>query len=462
MTIWHNTTACTYVSVNQFKVTGDVASQFPETIRVRVKCGASWKYGSVIGTSLSGGNTTITIDTQVLDDSAATCEVGGVTSGDSGSVPKHDHSGSGVKGEPPDHQVSGATVRFEKPDTSFGDWMDLSSGPQGSQGAQGSDGDAGPQGDQGVQGPQGYAGGAVGDRGDQGPQGDQGPYGSGVASNTAADVYIKPSDGAAALHPIPGTGGHIYMWDKFQTCESQNSLEFASSTDYLISESGGTVSISGDALNALTTGYNDNSVLYLYYTSNDSQWNFSSPSVKDYRNCLIISDKAPTAEGGYMASSGEGIYARHVGYVNLNSSRAAASDCAIIPAFNVLLKSASDSWSASYFSTPITSDDIYITVPPFWTAMILLTGHCDYTGAAETTFTFDILMDSVVVKSKTFHCGATYTLRDMYVQMFHSYTNTGSSVVVKNFQGKISCSKTGGNPASAVIRIYMYPRFSSR
>ena len=151
MAVWYSTTDCTYVAANQFSVTGDLTTQFPATIRVRVSCSGVWKYASVSSSSYGGVTTVVTLDASVLTNPASSCEVGGAITGDEGSLPDHDHSasgagGSGVTGTAPAHEISGSNIRFRKPNLDWGDWFDISGGPKGLQG------------DQGVQGAQGYQG----------------------------------------------------------------------------------------------------------------------------------------------------------------------------------------------------------------------------------------------------------------------------------------------------------------
>lgn len=462
MAIWHNTIDCIYLANNQFKVAGDLTSQFPITIRVRILCQSSWKYGSVVNTNLDNGDTIVTIDAHVLNNLASSCEVGGATSGEYGSIPKHDHSGSGVKGKVADHQISGTSVRFEKPDRDFGEWMDLSSGPQGAQGVQGNKGNDGYQGYQGVQGDQGDVGGLTGAQGYQGAQGAQGSNGTGIASNTANDVFVIYGS-TAHLYPIPGSDGHLYIWDKFVTVTSDIELQPYSSSDYLISESGGTVSIGTTALSALTTGYNDGSPLHLYLTTNDSQWNFTSPTTKDYRNTLIISDKAPTEHGGYMASSGDGIYARHIAAACLDTGRA-FSGLYVAPAWKDWLRTGYEYLQQVTAFSTIETDPIRITIPPYWTAMFEILCYIGNSSSSgfEEMYTLEVLMDSVSVKSKAIDVGNTYTLDYMRTTMYHSYTNESSSTVVKDFTFKVTADPTTNS--YAIINMYarINPRFRSR
>lgn len=212
---------------------------------------------------------------------------------------------------------------------------------------------------------------------------------SGVADTPfgmAADVRLERTDAnTITLTGLPGSSKKLFVsfGNILSFIDSDLTLDTDSASDYLISESGGSVSIGSTALSALTTGYNDYTILYLYATDNNDCWNFSSPTVKDYRKALIISDNAPNEAGGWMATSGEGQYARHVGWVILNSSRQTGGAWYLASAFNqkqvnleltgdkVDHTTAETDWDWTDNDTGSPTND-YIMVPDGWMLDIIL------------------------------------------------------------------------------------------
>lgn len=483
MSIWYSTTDCTYVASNQFKLTGDLRSQFPDTIRVRVYCGGLWKYSSVVSTIYGGGETTVTIDKTNLTNPTTSCEIGGATSGDSGSIPDHDHSsigqgGSEVIGTPPSHTITGPRIYFEgypPYDIGFGTKVGSrgtagESGTQGVQGYQGVQGDKGFQGEQGDQGPQGY----------QGNQGAQGPPGEGEGSGHYTDEifihwdYDTYAETAAVCKAMPATQGRVLVNTEQIDCSTSKVLVFDSSSDYLVSESGGSVSIGSTALGSLTTGYNDHSLLYLYVTNSNSCWNFSSPSTKDYRSSLIASDTAPTDEGGYMASSGDGANARHVGWFVLNSSRELDCILSICSAFHPTgqiynWSAGTGEWTSFSTSSPVTSDIVYCVVPKYWTFAVTMDTAVQNWGTSDTTHNISLHWDGSAQREKELEIqaytgGYTGHVKNCTLSISEFVQNTGTDYV-KDFYGELTCSITASSKyyqKGTNFYLEIYPRFVGR
>lgn len=355
MAIWHSTTNCAYVSANSFRVTGNLTTQFPATIVVRIYCDGVWKYSSVVSTSYDGIYTTVTIEDSILLSSASSCEVGSVISGEDGTIPSHNHSdddtgGDDVVGAAPRYEVVGNKIRFKKPNGEWGEWLIGYDGDLGPQGYTGICGGQGDQGAQGYKGHQGVQGDSDGVQGPQGYDGDIGPQGSSIAGEgsglSAGDVYIHwdydtYEETGVVLKPIPGTDGVLYVNGELVSCATPKVLVFDSATDYIVYQSSGDARIESTTLSSKTTDYNDGSILYLYLTNSNECWNFSSPVTKDYRNSFVISTQAPASGvspheqmGGYMTATGEAANARCVGAVFLNSSREMATPLSLLSTFN--------------------------------------------------------------------------------------------------------------------------------
>jgi hypothetical protein len=169
----------------------------------------------------------------------------------------------------------------------------------------------------------------------------------------------------------------------------------------LVSESGGSVSIGSTAFSALTTGFNDYSVLYLYLTDNSDCWNFFWPVTKDYRESLVISDTSPDEVGGHMASSGDGTHARHVGWVILNITRQMDGDYSIAGAFNdsTLIEFCEESdsgWNSLTLDTETTfgCGTRHILVPEDWTVRVRGDVRVRNQSTSSCTFSFRIRFDS--------------------------------------------------------------------
>ena len=79
----------TYLSSNQFRVTGDRASEFQTDRRVRANCGVDgYKYGTVSSASFSAGYTTVTLLENVLTSNLTAVHYGVVSSFPPGSLPR--------------------------------------------------------------------------------------------------------------------------------------------------------------------------------------------------------------------------------------------------------------------------------------------------------------------------------------------------------------------------------------
>jgi hypothetical protein len=189
------------------------------------------------------------------------------------------------------------------------------------------------------------------------------PQGSDFPFGPNADVRLERVDAnTLSLTGVPGTNKQCFVQGTIIDLSTALTLNTDSASDYLVSESSGSVSMSSAALNMLTTGYNDYSLLYLYVTDNNDCWNFSSPVTKDYRTSLLISDIAPVEHGGYMAASGDGRYARVVGMVCLDSSREMTNDLNVASVFNdlpvtVKLEGSSASWTPISGGVEITAEN---------------------------------------------------------------------------------------------------------
>lgn len=76
--------------------------------------------------------------------------------------------------------------------------------------------------------------------------------------------------------------------------------------------------------------YNAYGLFHLYVCNSADCWNFES---YDRRGSVIISPNIPTIDG-YLGASGDGLNARHVGWVFCNASRQIPNDLCIVSRFN--------------------------------------------------------------------------------------------------------------------------------
>jgi len=89
----------TYISANSFTVAGDRTSEFVSDRRLKLECGVDGtKYTTVISSSYSSPNTTVTIDESILTSNLTVVLYGIVQPGEYGSLPDHSHDGSGGSG----------------------------------------------------------------------------------------------------------------------------------------------------------------------------------------------------------------------------------------------------------------------------------------------------------------------------------------------------------------------------
>jgi len=139
----------------------------------------------------------------------------------------------------------------------------------------------------------------------------------GTTSGPLCDAVLERTDvNTVQLAGKSGTSKLVWVNGSSVDCSTTKTLDTDSESEYVIT--GTTTVAKGTALNSYTGGnYNNYGLHYLYLCNNDACWNFSG---YDRRNQLIMSAEAPTS-GGYLAASGDGVNARHVGWIILNSSR---------------------------------------------------------------------------------------------------------------------------------------------
>lgn len=145
------------------------------------------------------------------------------------------------------------------------------------------------------------------------------------------DVYLERSDSnTVSLGGVSGTSKLLWVADIAVDCSTPKTLDTDGAGEYVIT--GTTTVAKGGALSTLTTNdYNNYGIHYLYLCNQNSCWEFSG---YDRKGQLIISAESPTEAGGYLASSGDGANARHVGWVILDSSRTMIEDYYLASAFN--------------------------------------------------------------------------------------------------------------------------------
>lgn len=87
----------TYVSSTSFTVAGNTTSEFNEGRRVKAICSSVNKYSTVVSSSYSDPNTTVTIIGDAID-SGLTVVFYGIAADGIGSLPEHDHSSDAGEG----------------------------------------------------------------------------------------------------------------------------------------------------------------------------------------------------------------------------------------------------------------------------------------------------------------------------------------------------------------------------
>ena len=85
----------TYVSANSFLVSEDKTSEFVTDRRVKLNCGTDGiKYATVVSSSYSSPNTTVTINENTLTNKLVSVLYGIIQPGEYGSLPDHTHDGT--------------------------------------------------------------------------------------------------------------------------------------------------------------------------------------------------------------------------------------------------------------------------------------------------------------------------------------------------------------------------------
>lgn len=84
----------TYISSNQFKVSEDKTEEFLAGRRIRALCGSGYKYSTILSSTYSSPDTTITIEEDILTSDLSAVHYGIVNIGEQGSFPNHLHNGS--------------------------------------------------------------------------------------------------------------------------------------------------------------------------------------------------------------------------------------------------------------------------------------------------------------------------------------------------------------------------------
>ncbi len=156
---------------------------------------------------------------------AATIEVGMVTTGEAGSSASVTNSGTN----------SAAVFDFVIPKGDKGEKGDT--GPQGPQGEKGDTGPQGPQGEKGDTGPQG----PQGEKGDTGPQGPQGEKGdTGTWDGTIPDHEHTVSDITDFPTSLPANGGDADTLDGLHANEIASNPNLLDNPDFRINQRGKT------------------------------------------------------------------------------------------------------------------------------------------------------------------------------------------------------------------------------
>jgi hypothetical protein len=149
-----------------------------------------------------------------------------------------------------------------------------------------------------------------------------------------ADVQLTRTDSnTVTLAGIDGISKAIRVGDTIVDVSTSLTLDTDSASEFIIS---GTTSVSkSTALNSYNGNGSDGNVYtahglhHLYICNAAACWEFAS---YDRRNKLILSPNAPTS--GYLAASGDGLNARHVGWLICGASRTLDNDLCVAGRFN--------------------------------------------------------------------------------------------------------------------------------
>jgi hypothetical protein len=185
----------------------------------------------------------------------------------------------------------------------------------------------------------------------------------------SADVRLERASASGIdLVGVEGSSKYIWVRDLSVPVTTTKSLITNSPEHFVIS---GTTSVwKADALDSyVDNDYTSYGIHYLYFCNDDACWEFSG---YDRKRELIISPEAPVETGGYLAESGDGLNARHVGWVIANSSRQIDDDLCIASTFNqpvtIVKKSSSGGWQSLTLGTEtdISGASERVLIPETW------------------------------------------------------------------------------------------------
>jgi hypothetical protein len=259
---------------------------------------------------------------------------------------------------------------------------------------------------------------------------------------------------------VPYTSKMVFVRDVVFTITSALTLDTDSASEYLVT--GTTTVAKGSALSTLTTGYNDYSLLYVYLCNDNPCWSFSA---YDRKRQLIISQSAPTTDG-YLADSGNGLHARQVGFICLNSSRQMDNDLMIASVFNSPTEVKKLVGTSGWISltqgveTDCENCSLYMIVPAKWTIIILGTVYAGNNDPDNVAFEPAIRYGGSIViqpyQNLNSNAGALY-----HHMLDLEYGTSESSTVVK--QVKLTVKLTGANStpqyhgAGSRITVWRHP-----
>jgi hypothetical protein len=151
-----------------------------------------------------------------------------------------------------------------------------------------------------------------------------------------ADVRLEYTDAnTITLTGVDGTNKYCEVNGSNIDCSSDSTIDTDSASHFIVT---GTTTVAKSTALSTYTGngsdgnaYNAYGLFHVYLANNDAAFNFAS---YDRRNSIFLSPNAPT--DGYLAASGDGANARHVGCVALNSSRQFDHELLVSSTFNRL------------------------------------------------------------------------------------------------------------------------------